>query len=208
MSDPAPRAPGAPAAPAVAAPPPASTAPSASTAPAPSTASAASAAPAAAGAGLAGALTTSRDLIFDWARSSALRPIRLGLACCAVETTAVLDPRFDGVRLGLHGAVPPPVTAPAASDVLIVAGTVSEKLAPALRRLWEQMPAPKWVIAMGACAACGGPFPTYAVTQGIDRVIPVDVYVPGCPPPPEALLLALFHLETKIARHRRARERR
>jgi NADH-quinone oxidoreductase subunit B len=120
--------------------------------------------------------------------------------------TAVLDPRYDRARLGLPAAAPPPATAPAASDVLIVAGTVSEKLAPLLRRLWDQMPHPKWAIAMGACAACGGPFPTYAVTQGIDRVIPVDVYVPGCPPPPEALLLALLHLEQKIARQRRLGE--
>ncbi|HEV3460224.1 MAG TPA: NADH-quinone oxidoreductase subunit NuoB [Thermoanaerobaculia bacterium] len=154
----------------------------------------------------AAALTTTCDLIFDWARGSALRPIRLGLACCAVEMTAVLDPRYDRARLGLPAAAPPPATAPAASDVLIVAGTVSEKLAPLLRRLWDQMPHPKWAIAMGACAACGGPFPTYAVTQGIDRVIPVDVYVPGCPPPPEALLLALLHLEQKIARQRRLGE--
>ena len=149
------------------------------------------------------ALTTTHDRIFDWARGSALRPIRLGLACCALEMTAALDPRYDVARLGLAGrmeASPPPRTAPAASDVLIVAGTVSEKLAPWLRQLWEQMPQPKWAIAVGACAACGGPFPTYAVTQGIDRIIPVDVYVPGCPPPPEALLLGLLHLENKIKR--------
>src|SRR5262245_4407536 len=128
--------------------------------------------------GGAGALTTTHDRIFDWARSSALRPIRLGLACCAVELTATLDSRYDLPRLGFLGrlgASPPPRTAPAASDVLIVAGTVSEKLTPWLRQLWEQMPRPKWAIAVGACAACGGPFPTYAVTQGVDRVIPVDV---------------------------------
>jgi len=154
-----------------------------------------------------GVLTTTHDRIFDWARSSALRPIRLGLACCAVEMTADLDPRYEVARLGLEVALPP-ATAPAASDVLIVAGTVSEKLAPWLRELWKQMPRPRWVIAVGACAACGGPFPTYAVTQGIDRVIPVDVYVPGCPPPPEALLLGLQHLEQKIARLRRLGERR
>jgi NADH-quinone oxidoreductase subunit B len=159
--------------------------------------------------GGAAALTTTHDRIFEWARSSSLRPIRLGLACCAVEMTAVLDPRYDNARLGRLGlpgllgrlgASPPPQTAPAASDVLIVAGTVSEKLAPWLRQLWEQMPRPKWAIAVGACAACGGPFPTYAVVQGIDRVIPVDVYVPGCPPPPEALLLGLLQLENKIKR--------
>jgi NADH-quinone oxidoreductase subunit B len=147
-----------------------------------------------------GALTTTFDRIFDWARSSAVRPIRLGLACCAIESTAALDPRYELAWLGQAAAAPPPRVAPAASDVLIVAGTVSEKLAPWLLRLWEQMPAPKWSMAVGACAACGGPFPTYAVTQGIDRIIPVDVYVPGCPPPPEALLLGLLHLQKKIAR--------
>jgi NADH-quinone oxidoreductase subunit B len=153
--------------------------------------------------GAAGALTTTHDRIFDWARGAALRPIRLGLACCAVEMTATLDPRYDPARLGLLAglaASPPPQTAPAQSDVLIVAGTVSEKLAPWLRQLWERMPRPKWVLAVGACATCGGPFPTYAVTQGIDRIVPVDVYVPGCPPPPEALLLGLLHLEQKIQR--------
>ena len=145
------------------------------------------------------ALTTTFDRIFDWARSSAVRPVRLGLACCAVEITAALDPRHQLAWLG-QAPAPPPRTAPAASDVLIVAGTVSEKLAPWLLHLWEQMPQPRWSMAVGACAACGGPFPTYAVTQGIDRVIPVDVYVPGCPPSPEALLLGLLHLQKKIAR--------
>ena len=145
------------------------------------------------------ALTTTRDLVFAWARGAALRPIRLGLACCAIEMTATLDPRFDGARLGLP-AGGPPSTAPRSSDVLIVAGTVSEKMAPWLLELWEQMLAPKWAMAVGACAACGGPFPTYAVMQGIDRVLPVDVYVPGCPPSPQAMLEGLKHLETKIAR--------
>ena len=155
------------------------------------------------------ALTTTADLLFEWARSSAMRPIGLGLACCAVEMTAALDPRYELPRRGLlptlggHPRAAPPPSAPAAaSDVLIVAGTVSEKLAPWLLRLWDEMPRPKWALAVGACAACGGPFPTYAVTQGIDRLIPVDVYVPGCPPPPEALLLGLLHLELKIARLR------
>jgi NADH-quinone oxidoreductase subunit B len=155
------------------------------------------------------ALTTTADLVFEWARSSAIRPIRLGLACCAVEMTAALDPRYELSRRGSLPAIggprrtaPPPAVPVAASDLLIVAGTVSEKLAPWLLRLWDQMPQPKWALAVGACATCGGPFPTYAVTQGIDRLIPVDVYVPGCPPPPEALLLGLLHLERKIARLR------
>jgi NADH-quinone oxidoreductase subunit B len=155
------------------------------------------------------ALTTTADLVFEWARSSAFRPIRLGLACCAVEMTAALDPRYELPRRGLPPAsdglprsAPPPSVRAVASDVLIVAGTVSEKLAPWLLRLWEQMAQPKWALAVGACATCGGLFPTYAVTQGIDRLIPIDVYVPGCPPPQEALLLGLLHLEQKIARRR------
>ncbi len=131
-----------------------------------------------------------------------MRPVRLGLACCAVEMTAAVG---LGDADGSAAAAPPPVTAPAASDVLIVAGTVSEKLVPWLRDLWEQMPAPKWAVAVGACASCGGPFATYAVTQGIDRVLPVSVYVPGCPPAPEALLLGLMHLAKKIERERRRR---
>jgi len=151
----------------------------------------------------AGALTTTFEDIFAWARSSAFRPVRLGLACCAIEMTAAPGPSHaPGWPGGADGpsAAPLPFLPPAVSNVLIVAGTVSEKLAPELRRLWDQMPAPKWAIALGACASCGGPFPTYAVTQGIDRVIPIDVYVPGCPPAPEALRQGLLALEQKIAR--------
>ncbi len=141
--------------------------------------------------GGAGALTSTADRIFAWARSAAVRPLSLGLACCAVEMTVAADLRF---------ALPPPVTAPGASDVLIVAGTVSEKLAPWLLLLWEQMPQPKWAVAVGACASCGGPFATYAVTQGVDRILPIDIYVPGCPPSAEALVEGLLRLEQKIAR--------
>jgi NADH-quinone oxidoreductase subunit B len=148
--------------------------------------------------GDAGVLTTTYDQFFAQARRAALRPLRLGLACCAVEWVAALDPRHE--RLGSDALR----TTPGQSDLLIVSGTIAEKAADLVRRIWEQMPPPKWVIALGACASCGGPYPTYAVTQGIDRVLPVDVYVPGCPPPAEALLLALLHLDRKIARQRSA----
>ncbi|MDP9120562.1 MAG: NADH-quinone oxidoreductase subunit NuoB [Acidobacteriota bacterium] len=137
--------------------------------------------------------------MFDWARRGAVWPLRLGLACCAVEGMAMLDPRHE--LSVVDGRGPEVVrTAPSQSDLLIVSGTVTEKMAPLLRRLWDQMPEPKWSIAMGACATCGGPFRTYAVTQGIDRVIPVDIYVPGCPPRPEALLCGLLQLRKKIGR--------
>ena len=135
-------------------------------------------------------LTTTYEKIFNWARRSAIWPMQFGLACCAIEMMAVLDPRHDMSRFGAEVFR----ASPRQSDLMIVAGTVTEKMAPIVRRLWDQMPEPKWAIAMGACATCGGPYRTYAVTQGVDRVIPVDVYVPGCPPRPEALLAALGDL--------------
>ncbi len=141
--------------------------------------------------GSVGALTSTCDRVFAWARGAAVRPTSLGLACCAFDLTVGADPRFE---------LAPPVTAPAASDVLIVAGTLSEKLAPWLRRLWDEMPQPKWAVAVGACASCGGPFATYAVTQGVDRILPVDIYIPGCPPSLAALLEGLLRLEQKIVR--------
>jgi NADH-quinone oxidoreductase subunit B len=146
------------------------------------------------------AVTTTCDRIFAWARRSALWPLPLGLACCAVEMMPLFEAgqELGGLEPGTLGQ------APERSDVLIVAGTVSEKMAPLLRQLWEQMPAPRWVIAMGACASCGGPYRTYAVTQGIDRVIPVDVFVSGCPPRLDTLLCGLLHLEKKIGRRRGA----
>ncbi len=141
-------------------------------------------------------LTASYDKIFNWARRSAIWPMQFGLACCAIEMMAVLDPRHDMSRFGAEVFR----ASPRQSDLMIVAGTVTEKMAPIVRRLWDQMPEPKWALAMGACATCGGPYRTYAVTQGVDRVIPVDVYVPGCPPRPEALLWGLLHLQRKIDR--------
>jgi NADH-quinone oxidoreductase subunit B len=139
-------------------------------------------------------LTTSVDKFFNWARKSSLWPMQFGLACCAIEMMAVLDPRHDMARFGAEVFRPTPRQA----DLMIVSGTVTEKMAPIVRRLWDQMPDPKWVMAMGSCATCGGPYDTYAVTQGVDRLIPVDVYIPGCPPRPEALMWGLIELQKKI----------
>src|SRR3954464_15684713 len=125
---------------------------------------------------------TKMDTVIGWARKSALWPMTFGLACCAIEMMATGAGRFDIDRFGA-GVFRP---SPRQSDLIIIAGTVTLKMGPVVRRVFDQMPEPKWAIAMGACASPGGPFDSYSTMQGVDRTIPVDVYIPGCPPRPEA----------------------
>jgi NADH-quinone oxidoreductase subunit B len=132
----------------------------------------------------------------NWARKSALWPMTFGLACCAIEMIATGAGRFDIDRFGA-GVFRP---SPRQSDLIIIAGTVTLKMGPVVRRVYDQMPEPKWAIAMGACASTGGPFDSYSTMQGVDRCIPVDVYIPGCPPRPEALLYGLMRLQDIIMR--------
>jgi NADH-quinone oxidoreductase subunit B len=141
-----------------------------------------------------GILFTTVESVVNWARANAIWPLGFGLACCAIEMMAIAGPRFDVSRFGaevFRGS-------PRQADLMIVAGRVSIKMAPVLRQLYDQMPDPKWVIAMGACSSCGGVFNNYAILQGVDKIVPVDVYVPGCPPRPEGLIHGIMKLQEKI----------
>ena len=139
-------------------------------------------------------LITTVDYVFNWARKSAIWPMTFGLACCAIEMIAASTARFDIARIGSEVFRP----SPRQSDLMIVSGTVTLKMAPVVKRIYDQMPEPKWVMSMGACSSVGGPFNTYAVLQGVDRIVPVDVYVVGCPPRPENLFYGLLRLQDKI----------
>src|SRR5271165_3600333 len=139
-------------------------------------------------------VVTRVDAALNWFRANSVWPMPMGLACCAIELMAVGASRFDISRFGSEVMR----FSPRQSDVMIVAGTVTYKMATAVRRIYEQMAAPKWVIAMGACASTGGMYRSYAVLQGVDNILPVDVYVSGCPPRPEALLDALIKLQNKV----------
>lgn len=139
-------------------------------------------------------LTTRLDSLINWARKSSLWPATFGLACCAIEMMNVTSSRNDLARFGAEVFR----ASPRQADVMIVSGRVSRKMAPVLRRIYDQMPEPKWVISMGACATSGGVFDNYAIVQGVDKVVPVDVYIPGCPPRPEMLIHAVMMLQDKV----------
>jgi NADH-quinone oxidoreductase subunit B len=148
-----------------------------------------------------GIVTTSVDQLFQWARKSSLWPMTFGLACCAIEMIATFMAKHDLDRFGLIGQVG---ATPRQSDLMIVSGTVTTKMVPAIKTLYDQMPEPRWVISMGGCATCGGPYYRYpTVVQGVDQAIPVDVYIGGCPPRPEALMHGILKLQEKIMRQAR-----
>src|SRR3954454_11957015 len=148
-------------------------------------------------------LTVKLDAVINWARKSSLWPATFGLACCAIEMMNTVSSRNDLSRFGAETFR----ASPRQADVMIVSGRVSRKMAPVLRRIYDQMPEPKWVISMGACATSGGVFDNYAIVQGVDKIVPVDVYIPGCPPRPEMLVHAVMMLQEKVSQDS-ARDRR
>lgn len=145
-------------------------------------------------AGNMGIITAKLEDLINWSRTNSMWPMLFGLACCAIEMMSAQASNYDLSRFGMELMRP----SPRQSDLMIVAGRVSRKMAPVVRLLYDQMPDPKWVIAMGDCAACGGVFNNYAIVQGVDEVVPVDVYVAGCPPRPEALIHGIITLHEKV----------
>jgi NADH-quinone oxidoreductase subunit B len=141
---------------------------------------------------------TSLDYLLNQARANSLWPLTFGLACCAIEMMSTVAARFDLARFGSEAFR----ATPRQADVMIIAGRLSKKMAPVLRQIYDQMPEPKWVISMGACASSGGVYNNYAIVQGTDQVVPVDIYVPGCPPSPDALIYAFLKLQEKVKRGR------
>jgi len=148
-----------------------------------------------------GFIVSRLDAVINWIRANSIWPMPMGVACCAIELMASGGARFDIARFGAEVMR----FSPRQSDCMIVAGTITYKMAPHVRRIYDQMPSPKWVIAMGACASSGGMYRSYATLQGVDRILPVDVYISGCPPRPEAILDALVNMQNKIRREHSTR---
>jgi NADH-quinone oxidoreductase subunit B len=147
-----------------------------------------------------GFITTKLDAVIGWARKNSVWPMPMGISCCAIEMMAVGDPKYDIARFGSEVMR----FTPRQCDLMIVAGTVTYKMAPVVKKIFDQMPDPKWVIAMGACTSSGGMYRSYSVVQGIDQFLPVDIYLAGCPPRPDNLLYALMKIQDKIGRTKAA----
>ena len=145
-----------------------------------------------------GVVTTSLEKLVNWSRTNSMWPMTFGLACCAIEMMAMQASNYDMSRFGMELMR----ASPRQSDLMIVAGRVSQKMGPVLRNLYDQMPDPKWVIAMGDCASCGGVYNNYAIVQGVDEVVPVDVFIAGCPPRPEGLIHGVMTLHEKIKKEK------